>query len=200
MKILQSCFLVFSFSVLTVFSSIGQSNDKEHNTPGSQLFKTELLKYCGKSFQGEITSALQNDTLFTGKTLIMHVKSCEENRIRIPFFVGEDRSRTWVLTFDNDRILLKHDHRMPDGSEDHITQYGGRTTNSGSATLQVFPADQETADLIPAAAGNIWWIEMVPGKSFSYNLRRIGTERLFTVTFDLTKEVETPLAPWGWKD
>lgn len=28
-------------------------------------------------------------------------------------------------------------------------------------------------------------------------LRIIGTDRLFSVKFDLTKEVETPSAPWG---
>lgn len=191
-------FLLFFFTLI-FFRSFGQSDDKTGSTQGSQLFKSELLKYCGKVFQGRITSALQNDTLFTGKSLIMHVRSCEEDRIRIPFFVGDDRSRTWVLTFDNDRILLKHDHRKPDGAADHITQYGGRTSNSGSAVLQVFPADQETTDLIPAAAGNVWWIEIVPGKSLSYNLRRIGTERLFTITFDLSKEVDIPIAPWGWE-
>lgn len=188
------------FLVLMVFFSYGQPSDMGGSNSGSQLFKSELLKYCDKAFQGEVTRTSQNDTLFTGKTLIMHIRSCEEDRIRIPFFVGDDRSRTWVLTFDNDRILLKHDHRKPDGRPDHITQYGGTTSNNGSAVLQVFPADQETTDMIPAAAGNIWWIEIVPGESLSYNLRRIGTERLFTVTFDLTKEVETPGAPWGWED
>ena len=48
----------------------------------------------------------------------MHVRSCEENRIRIPFFVGDDKSRTWVLTFDSDQIQLKHNHRHEDGSVD----------------------------------------------------------------------------------
>jgi hypothetical protein len=76
--------------------------------------------------------------------------------------------------------------------------YGGSTTNSGAASRQVFPADEETAKLLPAAAGNVWWIELAPGEYFTYNLRRIGTDRLFTVKFDLTKSVTAPPPPWGW--
>jgi hypothetical protein len=114
--------------------------------------------------------------------------------------VGDDRSRTWVLTRDeNELIKLKHDHRHADGSEDEVTQYGGLATNSGSATTQFFPADQFTADLLPAAVGNVWWIT-VDETSFTYNLRRLGADTHFAVRFDLTKPIETPAAPWGWKD
>lgn len=129
----------------------------------------------------------------------MHVKSCDDGTIKIPFFVGENRSRTWVLTFKNDRILLKHDHRHEDGTEDKVTQYGGMTTNSGQAGIQVFPADQQTVDMLPTAAGNVWWIT-IDKDFFSYNLRRIGSERVFTVKFNLANPVATPKAPWGWKE
>jgi hypothetical protein len=64
----------------------------------------------------------------------------------------------------------------------------------------MFPADQETAEVLPAAAANVWWIELVPGEYFTYNLRRMGTERFFSIKFDLTKEVKMPDAPWGWKN
>ena len=166
---------------------------------GSEKFWKLLQSYCGLSFEGEITSVLAADDPFKGKKLIMHIKSCEENRIRIPFFVGDDKSRTWVLTSNNTVITLKHDHRHEDGSPDKVTQYGGTSTNSGLSTIQFFPADQETCDLIPYASTNVWWIT-VDNKSFTYNLRRLGTDRLFTVSFDTTKPVETPSAPWGWID
>jgi hypothetical protein len=65
--------------------------------------------------------------------------------------------------------------------------------------VQIFPADLETFNIIPAAAANVWWIT-INETSFTYNLRRIGSDRLFTVYFDLTKTVPTPSAPWGWKD
>jgi hypothetical protein len=92
---------------------------------------------------------------------------------------------------------LKHDHRHEDGSEDQITQYGGIASNTGMAGIQFFPADQETADLIPYAANNVWWIT-IDEISFTYNLRRIGSDRLFSVKFDLTKEVLSPGPAWGW--
>lgn len=129
----------------------------------------------------------------------MHVRSCEDGRIRIPFFVGDDKSRIWVLTFENDRIQLKHDHRHQNGSEDKVTQYGGKTSNSGLANIQFFGADQQTSDMIPYASNNVWWITL-DGRTFTYNLRRIGSDRLFSVCFDLNMPVATPAAPWGWQD
>jgi hypothetical protein len=177
-----------------LFSTLIFSQEKS----GAKQFWENLQKQCGKSFEGQVTEGTANDT-FRDKKLVMHVRNCDKSTIRIPFFVGDDKSRTWVLTYKNDRIQLKHDHRHEDGSEDKVTQYGGTTSNSGSATLQFFPADQQTRDLIPNASANVWWITL-DETSFTYNLRRIGSDRLFTVKFDLTKEVPTPSAPWGWKD
>ena len=165
---------------------------------GAKQFWENLQKQCGKSFEGKVTEGADNDT-FRDKKLVMHIRNCDKNTIRIPFFVSDDKSRTWVLTYKNNRIKLKHDHRHEDGSEDKVTQYGGTTTNSGSSTLQFFPADQQTCNLLPTAAANVWWITL-DETSFTYNLRRIGSDRLFTVKFDLTKTVPTPAAPWGWKD
>jgi hypothetical protein len=47
---------------------------------------------------------------------------------------------------------------------------------------------------------NVWWIDLKPNESFSYNLRRMGTDRFFSIKFDLKKEIPAPTAPWGWKD
>lgn len=164
----------------------------------ANAFWDSLQALCGKAFEGTLELPV-NDPDFGGKQLVMHVRSCEENVIRIPFFVGDDKSRTWVLTFENDRIELKHDHRHEDGNEDDITMYGGTTTNSGQSTIQLFPADQYTKSIIPAASTNTWWITL-DDKQFTYNLRRLGTDRVFRVAFDLTETIATPEAPWGWKD
>ncbi len=75
---------------------------------GAKQFWENLKKHCGKSFEGSLTNAPANDD-FAGKKLVMHVRICDENTIRIPFFVGDDKSRTWVLTFENDRIQLLGD-------------------------------------------------------------------------------------------
>jgi hypothetical protein len=169
-------------------------------TPANAVFWGELQKLCGKAFLGAVAAAPADDTTFKDKALVMHVRSCEKDRIRIPFMVGEDRSRTWVLTRNESRILLKHDHRHQDGTPDKVTMYGGLTTNVGMPTRQVFPADQETVTIIPPAATNVWWIDLVPGEHFSYSLRRMGSERFISIKFDLKTPVKAPEAPWGWKD
>ena len=62
----------------------------------SQQFWDLLATHCGKAYEGKLVSP-ESDPRFAGK-LVMHVRSCEDGRLRIPFFVGEDLSRTWVLT------------------------------------------------------------------------------------------------------
>jgi hypothetical protein len=184
--------VIFAFAFFSLtFSSLAQ--DK-----GNLVFWEELSKHCGKAYEGVVTTEISDNDPFAGKKLVMHVVGCGEGFIHIPFFVGDDKSRTWVLTMENDLIKLKHDHRHEDGSEDKITQYGGTSPNTGMDSIQFFPADQETANLIPYAANNVWWITL-DDDYFTYNLRRIGTERLFTVKFDLKKEVQSPGPAWGWK-
>ncbi len=162
-------------------------------------FWVALKKHCGKTYEGKITAGGREGDGFTGQRLVMQVKACELNRIRIPFFVGNDKSRTWVLTREEAVVKLKHDHRHEDGTPDRITQYGGTASNTGSKEQQVFPADQETCDLISYACGNVWWITLTD-KVFTYNLRRVGSDRLFTVSFDLSNQVSTDFVPWGWKE
>ena len=163
---------------------------------GARIFREKLASHCGRAYEGQVIEAPENDD-FRGKKLVMYVLSCEGDVINVPFNVGDDRSRTWVFTFMGDRILLKHDHRHEDGTIDEITMYGGMTTNSGQETIQVFPADEETRLLIPEASTNVWWVTLTDSV-FTYNLRRLGTERWFSIAFDLTKPVEIPQPSWGW--
>ncbi len=176
------------------------SENKEvvNENAGARAFWNTLASHCGKAFEGQLVSAPANDD-FQGKRLLMHVLSCDDNQILVPFNVGDNRSRTWIFTYENDRITLKHDHRMEDGSDDELTMYGGTTTNSGLPYIAVFPADEETLERIEPAATNVWWVT-ITDSTYTYNLRRLGTDRLFTVAFDLTKEVELPEPSWGWED
>lgn len=192
--------------LLTCIIGIASCGEKKTSLPPQDQFLQHLAAYCGKAYSGEIvTNEPRSDEpdAFEGKQLVMHVRGCEnpEKEIRIPFHVGEDHSRTWILTRTEDGIRLKHDHRHEDGSEDAVTMYGGDTSSWGTENRQEFPVDQESIETfkregLNASLENTWAMEIHPGKTFVYELTR-PNGREFRVQFDLTKPVETPPAPWG---
>lgn len=195
-----------TFFPIFVTLALGACSDREASQPevpptagaeSQATFWASLQELCGQAFAGTIVESSPPDTSFVGKELVMHVRECESGVVRVPFFVGEDRSRTWVISQTPGGLRLKHDHRHEDGSEDPVTQYGGDTADPGSTTRQEFPADAHTASLLPAAATNVWTMEILPGQSFVYALRREGTERRFRVEFDLSDPIPTPPPPWG---
>lgn len=158
----------------------------------TDAFFASLTALCGQSFEGKLVTGNPSDDSFAKSRLVMHVRDCSDTEIRIPFAVGEDRSRTWVITRTPDGLRLKHDHRHEDGTEDVRSNYGGDTRGSGTAIRQEFPADAFSRDLfireeIPQAVDNVWALEVEPGVAFAYELSRPG--RLFRVVFDLTKPV-----------
>ncbi len=164
-----------------------------------------IAEHCGRAYEGELVSADAADADIARERLVMHVASCEPGEIRIPFHVGEDRSRTWVLTLGDagDTLTLKHDHRHEDGSEDAVTQYGGTTAEPGTATRQQFPADDFSRALfvregLDVSVANTWAME-IDDNRFAYELRRPDSAdgRFFRVEFDLSEEVETPPPAWG---
>jgi hypothetical protein len=169
-------------------------------------FMAALSGMCGKAFAGRIVA---NEPAaapgsppdpFEGKALVMHVRECTPGEIRVPFHVGDDHSRTWVITRTDSGLRLKHDHRHEDGSPDVLTMYGGDTTTPGTAVRQEFPVDAESKALferqgLRVSMTNVWAIELEPGRSYVYELARPG--RLFRVEFDLTKPVALPPPPWG---
>lgn len=167
--------------------------------PTQDRFWRGLESLCGRAYEGRVIEAPAGDTTFAGKRLVMHARECAGDSIRIPFVVGEDRSRTWVLHRSASGIRLKHDHRHEDGVPDSITWYGGDSRAPATATRVEFPADAWTASLIPAARTNVWTVEIEPGRRFVYALRREGTDRRFRIEFDLTRAVAAPPPPWGAK-
>lgn len=166
-------------------------------TPGAGLWQA-LAPLCGQAFEGRMTHGTEpSDKDFAQQRMVAHVASCDADEIRIPFHVGDDRSRTWVLTRTPSGVRLKHDHRHPDGSEDSITQYGGDTRQIADPLSLDFHADEWTAKLIPAAASNVWTMAIKPGEYLAYALRREEQGRHFRVEFDLSRPVEAPPPAWG---
>jgi hypothetical protein len=169
---------------------IAESSSALHgsgSTPADAFFE-RVSRLCGQRFSGRMVTADPADAELAQQPLVMHVRDCEAREIRIPFHVGADQSRTWVLTRTAEGLRLKHDHRHEDGTEDALSQYGGDSVAPGTAGRQEFPADAFSKELfqnnaIPASAENVWALEVEPGKVFAYELRR--PNRHFRVEFDL---------------
>lgn len=199
---------LLALAALSVASCATPSTAASSSMP-ADTFLAALATHCGKAYAGSITAnqpAPATPDPFEGKTLVMHVRGCDDpaREIRIPFHVGDDRSRTWVLTRTGTGLRLKHDHRHEDGSPDAVTLYGGDTVDAGTAQRQAFPVDAGSVAMferegLNASLDNTWAMEQVPGKTFVYELSR-PNGRLFRVEFDLTTPVEPPPAPWGVDD
>ena len=169
-------------------------------SPQDQFF-ARLGALCGNAYEGRVVTSDAADRDFAASRLVMHVRECGPNEIRIPFHVGDNRSRTWVISRTAAGLRLKHDHRHEDGSEDALTQYGGDTVSAGTAARQEFPADAFSRDLfarqnIPVSIANVWAVEAdTPRATFAYELRR--PNRYLRVEFDLNRPVPAPAPPWG---
>jgi hypothetical protein len=166
-----------------------------------QVWWDRVQELCGQAFAGEMVRYDEEmDTGWLNRDVIMHVRECSPTEIRIPLHVGENRSRTWVLTRTDQGIRLKHDHRHPDGTEEASTQYGGDTVDRGTASRQEFPADEYSRNLFeaqdhPDGVHNVWIMEVHPAERFTYNLTRFNRD--FAADFDLTRPVDAPPPPWA---
>ncbi len=185
-----------------LLAAVGLAGCAHVSTPvqSHEQFFASVSQLCGQAFEGNVTSpTVEADASFAGKKLVMHVRECSEDTIRIPFHVGDDRSRTWVISRTDGQLSLRHDHRHEDGTPDTLTQYGGVTVAPGTAVRQEFPADGYSVELfvrnkIPQSATNVWAMEAGP-QIFAYELRRPG--RFFRVEFDITQARIPPPPPWG---
>jgi len=182
-------------SVLILFSACSEPEER----PFVEFFDN-FAEHCGNAYPGGLTLEPEGDEMLTGsEQLIVHFRECNENQLRVPFHIeleedaSWDRSRTWIFTKHDDGLEIRHDHRMPDGSEDEVTMYGGHTVGIGTANTQEFqsvPRTQETGTF------RGWRIEIFPGERYTYGTIR-DTTWSWRVDFDLTEPIENPPAPWG---
>lgn len=167
--------------LMMVLSSPAQAHGDVDHTQAAAFF-TNLSDLCGARFEGKMTFPEDGQDSFAGKLLVAKIAECSEQQIRVPFHVGEDQSRTWVISQTEHGLQLKHDHRHSDGTPDEVTDYGGTTETSGSELIQAFPADAYTAKLIPAAATNVWNLSFSEDfKTLTYHLTRFGKPRFTAV-------------------
>jgi len=114
---------ITAFSALTSAASAPLVSIDTHDN-----FFNAIKAHCGKAFIGEVTKDNVGNT-FGGAQLVMHVRECSDTELHIPFHVGDDASRTWIVTKTGAGLMLKHDHRNEDGSFHTSTMYGGHTTD-----------------------------------------------------------------------
>ncbi|SDL83895.1 hypothetical protein [Maricaulis salignorans] len=171
------------------------------SAPASDDMLAALSQYCGQAFEGAVTSDDPRDADWASEVLTIHFRQCSDDEVRIPLHVGENRSRTWIISRQGDGLRLQHDHRHEDGSDDAVTMYGGSTVTPPANGRAQFPADQFSKDLferegLAVSVTNVWTIALTD-TALTYALDR--PERHFEVSFDMTRPVDVPPAPWGFE-
>ncbi|WP_133468787.1 hypothetical protein [Paraglaciecola marina] len=197
MSIRYLTILIVGFTINIVFAGSAPLV----SIPTHDAFFDAIAKHCGKAYEGKVTVDNQPSPAFDNK-LVMFVRYCDQAELQIPFYVGDNASRTWIIKKTGSGLSLKHDHRHKDGTNDLVTMYGGHTLDGGYEQIQSFPADQYTKELfakqgLPQSITNVWQMYIYP-ETFSYRLVREGRE--FRVDFDLSKPISAPPAPWGYTD
>lgn len=160
-----------------------------------KAFFQSLKETCGKSYLGKVVESNESDTSWREARIVIHTPACDmdmSSEIRIPLHVGENTSRTWIVSKTENGLRLKHDHRHSDGTPDAVSMYGGDSADSGSATEQNFPVDDFSKALfvkngLDVSVSNIWTLSIVPNERLSYRLSRPG--RLFQIDFDLNAPI-----------
>ena len=184
--------------------------------PGPQDgFMLRLQSLCGgERYAGRVVSDDTRDADMRGERLVMGPADCtladgRLEAIAIPFAVGEDASRTWLVSRTPSGLKLRHRHVLPDGTPDPVSGYGGVAEGGGTFTRQAFPADTGTRALftregLDESVANVWTLSVVPGDSFAYALDRPDANegdageggRAFRAEFDLMR----PLPPRADED
>lgn len=162
--------------------------------PPADAFFENMSSLCDRTVDGRVVSNQAVDFNWIGQTLVLGPVTCDPDVIRMPLAVGEDQSRTWVLSRVDDGLELRHEHVEPDGTPSAITEYGGYAAwDEGSATRQAFPADEATKanfteNGIPDSNTNVWTLT-IDGSTLTYALARpatdLGPPRDFRAEFDV---------------
>ena len=160
-------------------------------------FLGNLAAQCEDAFRGEVLDAPEGDPYFAeGDELVMHVRECSEEEVRIPVHAGDDHSRTWIFTRTGGGVDLRHDHRYEDGTPEENNFYGAfaradePAEEALSGNWHEFRREDEDGEL------RGWAVEIEPGERYVYGTRRDGEWR-HQFAFDLSEPVDPPPDPWG---
>ena len=176
--------LKLSIAALLFTITVIPTATAEERAYGPEGFFANLSELCGNSYNGDIVYPSSPPDGFEGQ-LVAHFSNCGDDYINIPFHVGENESRTWILSLTDAGLLFKHDHRHPDGTPEELTNYGGWAEGGPSSMVQRFPADDETIAMRDNLRSHIWVFEISDDFSrLSYSLY-LYENLYFRADFDL---------------
>lgn len=142
-----------------LFAACGPEADSRAGDPdpleAQHAFFENMRDLCGQTFGGRTILAEETDETFEPARLYFIVEECDEDELRIPFIVGDDASRTWILRIGEEGLSFIHEHLRPDGTEYEGSGFGGHASDEGSATFQHFP-DFWATDETPPDEHRVW--------------------------------------------
>jgi hypothetical protein len=188
-------------SLLLAATALSACTATAPENESADAFLQTVSEYCGEAYSGTIVSTDPEDEDWRAVPIIADFAVCNEDELRIPLHVGDDHSRTWIVSRNADHSLhLSHQHNHEDGSPDALTMYGGSAAPDSTGERQIFPAGDDTKSLfdeqgIPVSKDNVWTMTVSPETNlFAYELSR--PNRHFRVEFDLSAPVERPPPSW----
>jgi hypothetical protein len=161
--------------------------------PVHQEFFANLSQLCGETLVGDGVYPDDPDHPLVDTGLRNYISECTDDLVRIELYRngGEYWHGAWVLEKRPQGFHLFHDHLGEERTEEDLNGashgYGGYANQDGTPTRQYFPADQVTAEMIPAAATNVWMMEMdLDAGTFVYSLER-NQEPRFRAEMELVR-------------
>ena len=79
--------ILIAAALLLVMAGCSEKNSETAPSAPDEFFAS-LTALCAKAFTGRVVSTDEADAAFASEVLVMHVRQCDENQIRIPFHVG----------------------------------------------------------------------------------------------------------------
>ncbi|HSU15071.1 hypothetical protein [Longimicrobium sp.] len=177
--------LLFSATLAGCWFGVGPPPQQALRSTVQEVFWRRLTQLCGRAFEGRMAEGA--DSVFVRNRLVMHVRDCRADEVRIGFVIGPDPSRTWVVRRVDGALALTHEV-----AGDAVSGYGGVTRDAGTPERQDFAADSATARMLPPAAHNVWSLEILDGRTFAYTVGRPGVRQRFRLEFDLRHAVASP--------
>ena len=192
--------IIYTILTSALLIACGPPEEETAELQPFEEYFINLAEQCGNAYPGSLTLEPEGDDMLEGdELLVVHFRECDDEQLKAPFHIeqmdGEwDRSRTWIFTKHEDGLEIRDDHRMPDGTEDEVTMYGGFSVDEGTAMRQEFKSVERTEE---TGIFRGWRIEIEPGERYTYGTIR-GDEWSWRVDFDLSEPLdELPPAPWG---